>query len=110
MFIWPLMFMNRGNGVSALQFLFMSMAQFTLMATFYANYLWLTPKYFVEGDKRIYFILNIAIIIGLSIGLHYWMEMTGHMFDHAAMPPTSRSTSRWYSLCATCSTWPWPQQ
>ena len=87
MFIWPLMFMNRGNGVSALQFLFMSMAQFTLMATFYANYLWLTPKYFVEGDKRIYFILNIAIIIGLSIGLHYWMEMTRHMFDHARHAP-----------------------
>ncbi len=81
MFVWPLMFMNRGNGVSALQILFMSMAQLTLMATFYINYAWLTPKFYIGGNKRFFWVFNAVMIVCLSIALHYWMEMTHHLFD-----------------------------
>ncbi len=87
MFIWPLMFMNRGNGVSAGQMLFMSMAQLTLMVTFYTNYLWLTPKFFVGGNKRYYWMANLIMIVCLSIGLHYWMEMTRHIFEGTPPAP-----------------------
>lgn len=84
MFIWPLMFMNHGNGVNALQFLFMSMAQLTIMAVFYANYLWLAPKRLVAGDRKFFWIFNTVMILALGIGLHYWMEMTRNIFDPTA--------------------------
>lgn len=81
MFIWPLMFMNHGSGVNPLQFLFMSVAQLTIMVVFYANYLWLTPKHFIKGDKRFFWIANAVMIVTISIALHYWMEMTRVLFE-----------------------------
>lgn len=87
MFIWPLMFMNHGNGVNAMQFLFMSMAQFTIMAVFYANYLWLTPKHFVKGDRMFFWLANVVMVVGLGIGLHYWMDMTQRFVERDSIPP-----------------------
>lgn len=87
MFIWPLMFMNRGNGVSARQMLFMSMAQLTLMVAFYTNYLWLTPKFFIGGNKRFFWVFNSVMVVCLSVALHYWMTMTRHLFDSTAPHP-----------------------
>ena len=77
----PLMFINHGNGVSLMQFLYMSAAPLALMTVFYSNYLWLTPKYFVEGEKKFYFVINILLIVGLGIGLHYWMEHVHQLFN-----------------------------
>lgn len=73
--------MNHGNGVSLLQFLFMSVAQLSLMIVFYTNYLWLTPKYYGTGDKKMYWIINIVMVVSMGIGLHYWMEFTRMLFD-----------------------------
>jgi len=91
MFIWPLMFMNHGNGVNAVQFLFMSMAQLTIMAVFYSNYLWLTPKHLIKGDKMFYWVANVVMILALGIGLHYWMTMTRTFFEQNQRPPEPNS-------------------
>lgn len=90
MFIWPLMFMNQGKGVNSIQFLFMSIAQVTLMIDFYANYLWLTPHYFERGRKKSFWIINVVMLLVLGIGLHYWMETSRLLFagnDKQAPPP-----------------------
>lgn len=81
MFIWPLMFMNQGKGISNVQLLFMSMGQVTVMVAFYANYLWLTPKYFMGGDRRVFWGVNVVMILVMGIGLHYWMETMRQLFD-----------------------------
>ena len=86
MFIWPLMFMNHGKGVSPLQFLFMSVAQVSIMIVFYTNYLWLTPKYFMSDKRKMYWMINAVMIVVISIGLHYWMEMTKSLFSMGARP------------------------
>lgn len=90
-FISPLMFLNHGNGVSLRQFVYMSVAPMALMIVFYANYLWLTPTFFAPKGKRTYYwIINIIVIIGMGIGLHYWMESTHHLFDGKPGPSMLR--------------------
>lgn len=81
MFIWPLMFMNHGTGATPVQFLFMSIAQLTLMVAFYVNYLWLTPKYLQRGERQFYWMFNAVMILVMGIGLHYWIELTRSLFD-----------------------------
>lgn len=87
MFIWPLMFMNQGKGISNVQLVFMSMAQVTLMVEFYVNYLWLTPKYFIGGKKRLFWLYNLLMILVLGIGLHYWMDTTRAFFEKGPQGP-----------------------
>lgn len=91
MFIWPLMFMNHGNGVNAMQFLFMSMAQLTIMAVFYCNYLWLAPKHLIKGDRMFFWIANVVMVVALGIGLHYWMAGTHQFVESKPMPPEPNS-------------------
>lgn len=81
MFISPLMFMNHGSGISWQQFVFMSAVPLSLMIVFYANYSWLTPRYFATGKKDVYWIVNIIMILVIGIGLHLWMEQTHTMFE-----------------------------
>lgn len=79
--IWPLMFMNHGNGITPPQFVFMTISQLTLMIGFYTNYLWLAPRYFARGRRRFYFTFNICMILVMGISLHYCIEYTRMLFD-----------------------------
>jgi len=77
----PLTFLNRGNGINLLQYLMVSVSPLLVMAVFYANFLWLTPRYFVTGKHRYYWAINIVMIIVLGIFLHFWMSYTHDIFD-----------------------------
>lgn len=87
-FISPLMFMNHGNGISLPQFLGVSMVPLSIMGVFYANYLWLAPRYFAAGNKKIFFIANGIIILVVGIGLHIWMGIMHQMFDKRPPGPS----------------------
>lgn len=93
MFLSPMIFMNHGHGVTSLQFLAMCSVPIAFMMVFYMNYLWLTPRYFVPGRHRYYFIINFIVIIALGIGLHFWMEYTHHLFR-----PNQYTPSLWNTL------------
>ncbi len=81
LFLTPLTFLNRGNGVSLMQYLMTCMSPLLIMVVFYTNYLWLTPHYFVTGKQRYFWITNIIMVVALGICLHFWMSMTHSMFD-----------------------------
>lgn len=81
LFLSPLTYLNHGNGVSTLQFLMSCMAPLMLMVVFYANYLWLTTEFFVQGNKRTFFFINILMVTVLGIALHYWMQWSHDIFD-----------------------------
>lgn len=87
-FISPLMFINHGNGVSLHQFLCVSMVPLSIMAVFYANYLWLAPRYFAIGNKKMFFVANGIIILVVGIGLHIWMDITHQVFDKRPPGPS----------------------
>ncbi len=80
MFLSPLSYM-RERDVTLVQYLMNCMAPLLLMVVFYANYLWLTPRLFVEGKHRYFLIINLVMVVMLGIGLHYWMEFSRSFFQ-----------------------------
>ena len=80
MFLSPMQYM-RGTGMTMLQYMMNCMPSLLLMVVFYANYKWLTYRYFVEGKHRYYTIINFIMIISFAIFLHYWMDFTRDLFQ-----------------------------
>ena len=86
MFLSPMQYM-RGTGTTMLQYVMNCMSPLLMMVMFYANYKWLTPRYFVAGKHRYFFLINLAMIIIFAVVLHYWMDFTNTVF-----PPNSAVT------------------
>lgn len=61
-------------------YLMTCMQPLLLMVVFYANYLYLAPKFFVSGKHRYDLIINVVLITSLGIFLHYWMGWTNDIF------------------------------
>ena len=80
MFLSPMQYM-RGTGMTMLQYMMNCMPSLLFMVVFYANYKWLTYRYFVEGKHRYYTIINFIMIISFAIFLHYWMDFTRDLFQ-----------------------------
>lgn len=81
LFLLPLSFINHGNGVSIQQYMMSCVSPLMLMIVFYTNYLWLTPKYFIKGNKKVYWLVNTIMIVSMGIGLHLWMSYMHDMFE-----------------------------
>ena len=80
MFLSPMQYM-RGTGMPMLQYLMNCMPSVLLMVVFYANYKWLTYRYFVKGKHRYYTIINFIMIVSFAVFLHYWMDFTRELFQ-----------------------------
>ena len=80
MFLSPMQYM-RGTGMTMLQYMMNCMPSLLLMVVFYANFKWLTYRYFVEGKHRYYTIINFIMIMSFSVFLHYWMDFTRDLFQ-----------------------------
>lgn len=79
MFLSPLTFW-RGTNMNWVHYLMTCMQPLLLMVVFYANYLYLAPKFFVSGKHRYDLIINVVLITSLGIFLHYWMGWTNDIF------------------------------
>ena len=77
----PLSFMYHGDGVSLAHFLMVSVSPLLTMLVFYLNYLWLTPRFFVKGEKEYYFLINAVLCIGLGVALHFWLSYVHGLFE-----------------------------
>ena len=80
MFLSPMQYM-RGTGMSVFQYLMNCMSPLLLMVVFYANFMWLTPRYFVSGKHRYYLIINMMMCVGFAVVLHYWMDYSRVLFQ-----------------------------
>ena len=94
--IWGFMFLSpwtylRGNGTPFLHYLMSCMSPFLMMVVFYVNYFWLTPRCFVIGKRRYYFLYNTIMVVAFGIFLHPWVSFTTDLFVPAA--PRYRETS-----------------
>ena len=83
MFLSPMQFM-RGSGMSMLQYWMNCMGQLLMMVMFYANYLWLTPRYFVSGKHRYFLMINTLLIVFFVVFLHYWGDFSHVLFQPGA--------------------------
>ena len=80
MFLSPMQYM-RGTGMTMVQYLMNCLSSLLLMVVFYANYMWLTPKYFVQGKHRYYLMINVVMAFSFSVLLHYWMDYQRVLFQ-----------------------------
>lgn len=87
LFLLPLTFLSRGNGINVQHYLIVSMSTLLMMVVFYVDYLWLTPHYFVKRKHRFYWLFNIIIVVGLGIFLHYWMTFAPGLFSTEGIRP-----------------------
>jgi len=80
LFLSPLTFL-RNRGVDPVQYVMLSMSPLLMMIVFYVNYLWLTPRYFVTGKQRYYWLTNIVMLVCLGVFLHFWMTFAHSYFE-----------------------------
>ena len=66
MFLSPMQYM-RGTGMTMTQYVMNCLSPLLLMVVFYANYFWLTPKYFVQGKHRYYLMFNVLMAVSFSV-------------------------------------------
>lgn len=94
-FLSPLMFFSHGEELVFSRYLRLSIVPLVLCIVFYTNYFWLTPKYFLSGNKKTFYTISAIIIISFAIGLHCYMSLTNgfgpkeihhppHMHKHPA--------------------------
>ena len=86
MFLSPMQYM-RGTGMPMLLYVMNCMPSLLLMVVFYANYMWLTPRYFVEGKHRYFLLINLVMIIVFVAFQQYWMDFTNDLFHTARREP-----------------------
>ena len=86
MFLSPMQYM-RGTGMTMTQYVMNCLSPLLLMVVFYANYFWLTPKYFVQGKHRYYLMFNVLMAVSFSILLHYWMDYSRALFQQDVLMP-----------------------
>ena len=51
-----------------------------LMIIFYANYLYLAPRFFVAGKHRYDLLINLVMITTFGIALHYWTDYANNLY------------------------------
>lgn len=81
MLLMPLTFISRTGSINVLPYLMFSVSTLLLMVVFYANYLWLTPCYFLTNKHRYYWLFNIVGVVALGVLMHYWMSYTHSVFS-----------------------------
>ena len=79
LFLSPLTFW-RGTGIRFVQYLMYCMQPLMLMIVFYANYLYLAPRFFVAGKHRYDLLINLVMITTFGIALHYWTDYANDLY------------------------------
>ncbi len=79
LFLSPLTFW-RGTGIKFVQYLMYCMQPLMLMIIFYANYLYLAPRFFVAGKHRYDLLINLVMITTFGIALHYWTDYANNLY------------------------------
>lgn len=55
-----------------------------VIAVFYLNFLWLTPRYYMQGRKTLVWVINFFLVTGLAFLMHYWLGVgRGYVFNLA---------------------------
>lgn len=55
-----------------------------VIAVFYLNFLWLTPRYYMQGHKMMVWAVNFFLVTGLAALMHFWLGAgRGYVFNLA---------------------------
>ncbi len=82
LFLMPLMMVHHDETVSMLRIVAYGVVTLMLMTVFYLNYFWLTPKCYVKGNRRVFWLVNIVLVIGFGITQHFWLNYVHDLMDN----------------------------
>ena len=74
-FFFPIMFTERGTGVNWEQYLRFSLIPLCSILIFYANYLFLVPRYLFKQSGGKFLFINLCMIVLMSLVLHLGQSM-----------------------------------
>lgn len=77
----PFMYIDHWSSFSFTRYLFYSMAPLMLMVVFYLNYLFLVPRYYIRGNRLLFFAVNVVATVCLAVALHYWIRLGHAIFE-----------------------------
>ena len=89
-FLSPILYLDWGETIKVSTILRCVAIPFCLLITFYANYLWIVPRYFFNGNRHKFYLLNIVIVLGLTIFISLMMKWTGSSFMHTHFMPEAQ--------------------
>lgn len=86
-FVFPFLMMNRsGLNITWPDYLRHGcIIPLSFLVIFYANYLWLIPRYLFAGRMKTYIVYNLLLIAAVVAGTHAWQELAA-----LASPPSPR--------------------
>lgn len=99
----PLFFMGQGN-FSWSVFLMFIPVPVCFMIVFYANYFYLVDHFLFEGRKKEFLLINLFLILGAALLIHFWHEFSvslqmlenqrpmGHLKPPGQNPPPEEKT------------------
>lgn len=79
-FIAPLTFLDRDDKFEVDKLIPMLSSPMTMMVVFYSMYLYVTPKFLFNNDKRKFWIYTILIVVGSGLLLHLWLTYSHNLF------------------------------
>ena len=79
--ISPLTFVHNVGDIRITSFLGMDFPQFMLCITFYINYLYLVPRYLLQGKHSEFLLWNVLIIAFMVTLVHLWMSQDWFKID-----------------------------
>ncbi len=91
MFLSPLTFLRHDADFSVQKYIMFCVSPLTLMITFYVNYLWLVPRYFLSPERRTYWIVNAIMLIALGRTNYLLMSYVHDHFSSALDTPMERT-------------------
>ena len=78
----PFMYIDHWSSFSFTRYLFYSMTPLMLMVVFYLNYLFLVPRYYIRGNRLLFFAVNVVATIAPLIII----SLVENAFKHGVSP------------------------
>ena len=86
LFLMPLTFFGYTPNMSIKHFVMLSVSPLITMLVFYANYLWLIPRYFMRRERQKFWMVNAVLVVVMGVAIHYWMDFIHNIFDEGIIP------------------------
>ena len=76
----PMMTMGHGEGLTPRHVLVSTGVMVSFMAVFYPNFLWFTPRYYSHGERRLFVLSNVVVVVAVAILFHLWMDFCNTLY------------------------------
>jgi len=86
----PLMSVGHVEGITIRHILLSLGILLSFLTVFYLNYLWITPRYYANWGRFYFFVANTAVVFGVAMALHFWLDMCNTYFPDPRHPHKPR--------------------